>query len=429
MAILGCIADDMTGATDLAGILSRGGLSTVQVNGVPDEEMARDEAVQQADALVVALKIRSVPAADACGQALASLDWLRGNGCSRFIYKYCSTFDSTPRGNIGPVTDALMDALGAAQTIFCPALPENGRTVYRGHLFVGDKLLSDTGMRHHPLNPMTDSNLLNVLGQQTRRPVGLIAEPVISSGPHAIRKRLEELREAGTPYAIADAISDRNLQDLVAGAAALPLITGGSGLALGLPGVLAAEGLASLRQDAAVAVPAGPSAVLSGSCSEATNRQVADMIADHESYQLDPAALLDGSGVDKAIDWACGNLGRKPVLLYATAAPDQVKAAQSRFGTEKVAEAIESAMGEIAKALVEAGLARLVVAGGETSGAVTTALGIRRLAIGREIAPGVPWTVGRPTFNSAGTGEIGIALKSGNFGGEQFFRDAFSILD
>ena len=429
--LLGCIADDFTGATDLANTLTRRGMPCVQYNGLPGP----GEPAEALPGAVVALKTRSIPAEEAVAQSLAALEWLRAKGCRKLFFKYCSTFDSTERGNIGPVAEALMDALGADITVACPAGPENGRTVYRGHLFVSDKLLSDTGMRHHPLTPMTDSNLVAVLGRQSRGSVGLVPYEAVEAGPEAIRGALEGLRAAGQRLAIVDALTEGHLAAIGAATEALPLITGGSGLALGLPAVFRAQGALSAEPEEAPAAPEGAAAVLSGSCSEATNRQVAAMRERGPSYRIDPAALAeDGNAVAAALDWARERLDGAPILLYATAPPERVAEVQAALGREKAGALVERAMGELARGLRQAGVRRLVVAGGETAGAVVGALGVRRLAIGPEIDPGVPWTFSRPAPNGEGSegaedqAPMALALKSGNFGGPDFFAKAFEVL-
>jgi 3-dehydrotetronate 4-kinase len=415
--LLGCIADDFTGATDLASMLVRQGMATVQLIGVPTDDVT----IGDAQAVVVALKSRTIPAAEAIEQSLAALAWLRAQGARQVLFKYCSTFDSTDRGNIGPVGEALLDALGADFTIACPALPENGRSLYMGHLFVGERLLSDTHMRHHPLTPMTDSNLVAVLGRQSRAPVGLVPYPVVDAGPEAVKARFAELRRAGVRQAIADAASERHLVDLGTAAADLPLITGGSGVAMGLPanfrraGLLAEPG----RADRLPAV-GGHGAVLAGSCSAATLEQIERFAATGPVLALDPLALLrDDAEIKRAIAWAQSRLGEAPLLISSSAPPERVARVQETAGRERVGAAIEAAMARIAVALVESGVRRLVVAGGETSGAVVAALGLRALRIGPPIDPGVPWTV------SLDEPHLALALKSGNFGAPDFFRKAF----
>ena len=415
--LLGCIADDFTGATDLASMLVRQGMATVQLIGVPATEIDTGDA----QAVVVALKSRTIPAAEAIEQSLAALAWLQAKGAGQILFKYCSTFDSTDRGNIGPVSEALLDALDADFTIACPALPENGRSIYMGHLFVGERLLSDTHMRHHPLTPMTDSNLVAVLGRQSRAPVGLVAYPVVDRGSDAIEARFAELRREGMRQAIADATSERHLIDLGAAAADLSLITGGSGIAMGLPanfrrvGLLAGPGQADRLPSVG-----GGGAVLAGSCSAATLEQIERFAASGPVLALDPLALVrDGAEVERAIAWTEKRLGEAPLLICSSAPPEEVARVQEAVGRERAGAAIEAAMARIALALVERGVRRLVVAGGETSGAVVAALGVRALRIGPPIDPGVPWTV------SLDAPHLALALKSGNFGAPDFFRKAF----
>jgi uncharacterized protein YgbK (DUF1537 family) len=414
--LLGCIADDFTGATDLAGTLAHAGLSAVQINGIPEADLT----IAPADAVVVALKSRTIPAADAVAQSLASLAWLRRRGAQRIYFKVCSTFDSTPAGNIGPVADALCEATGATLNIVTPAYPRNARTVYQGHLFVGEALLSDTGMRTHPLTPMTDSNLVRVLGSQTTQRVGLLQHAALARGSEAIERRLAALTAEGCRHVIADAIDDDELRLL--GAAMSPewLATGGAGLAAGMAAALR---VAPVAADAAVIDwPRGPGVILAGSCSTATLGQLAAVGDALPRRQLDPLALArDAGAVRAAVDWARQQLGDTPVLIYASAQPGQVAAAQAALGRERAAQVVEDALRTIATELAAAGARRFVVAGGETSGAVVEALGVRALAIGPEIAPGVPWT------RAADGKPYALALKSGNFGGPDFFTRAFEV--
>jgi uncharacterized protein YgbK (DUF1537 family) len=416
--VLGVIADDVTGATDIASMLTRCGMDVVQVLGLP---AAADEEVE-ADALVVALKTRTVPAAEAVRESLAAARWLLGRQARQLFFKYCSTFDSTDAGNIGPVAEALLDLAGDEITLACPAYPANGRTVYKGHLFVGDRLLSESGMRHHPLTPMTDPDLVRVLGRQCRRPqsVGLVPLEVVEAGADAIRARLASLRTRGIRLAVTDATADRHLEALGAAAEGLRLLTGGSGIAMGLPPLYRRAGLLPERSDVAPLPPArGPLAVLAGSCSEATRAQVAAMAACHPAIGLDPLALAEKrQTVADVVTAASAALASGPVLVHSTAPADRVAAAQARLGRERASALLEEAMGEIARGLVAAGVRRLVVAGGETSGRVAQALGVRRLRIGPEIAPGVPWTA------SLDPPHLRVAFKSGNFGGEDFFLTA-----
>lgn len=443
--LLGCIADDFTGATDLANMLVKSGMRTVQTIGVP----AAGAAVP-ADAIVVALKSRTIPAADAVAQSLAALDWLRAQGCRQFFFKYCSTFDSTDAGNIGPVADALLDALGGerAFTIACPAFPENGRTVYRGHLFVGDALLGESGMENHPLTPMKDANLVRVLQRQTPSKVGLIRHDAIALGTCAVRETIDTLRREGVRIAIADALTDRDLYVLGEACADLPLITGGSGVALGLPSNFRLGGLLPERGDAA-ALPAigGASAVLAGSASKATHAQVAAWRAERPALHIDPFAAARGEPVvDQALAFARAHLPQ-PVLIYASAAPDEVKQVQQALGIEAAGHLVEATLAAIARGLREMGVRKFVVAGGETSGAVVQALGVKALRIGAQIDPGVPATAtteGSPCGTTEGSPcgategsprgtpdaqPLGLALKSGNFGSVDFFEKALRALE
>ncbi len=426
--ILGVIADDFTGATDVAGMLVRAGMRTVQVIGVPD---ASQGPLPEADAVVVALKSRTCPVDDAVAQSLAALRALQAAGARQIYFKYCSTFDSTPQGNIGPVADALMQALGAGMAIACPAFPENGRTVFRGHLFVGDVLLSDSGMRDHPLTPMTDANLVRVLQPQTRQKVGLVAQPVVARGADAVRERLAALQAEGCGLAVADAVSNDDLLVLGEACADHPLVTAGSGVALGLPPAYARRGW--LTPDAGAATLSqvdGPAAIVSGSCSQATQGQVARwQAAGRTAIQLDPLALARGEVTAEAIArQACEALARGPVLVYATAAPETVKQVQQALGVARAGELVEHALADVATALVRAGVRRLVAAGGETSGAVTQALGLAQLRIGPAICPGVPWTEGRWAPQAGKAGEpLWLALKSGNFGGPDFFEESLRL--
>ncbi len=416
--LLGCIADDFTGATDLANSLVKEGMRTVVMLGVP-----RVEAIEGVDAVVIALKSRSNPAAEAIAQSLEALHWLRRAGVGQVYFKYCSTFDSTDRGNIGPVADALLEALGANFTVFCPAFPTAKRTIYEGYLFVGDELLSESGMRNHPLNPMTDPSLVRVLSRQTPHTVGLVPYTDVANGPAAVRERFERLAQQGTRYAILDAITDRHLFTLGEACADLQLVTGGSGLAMALPANFRRSGQLQPGQADALPQVRGAAAVLSGSCSVATQGQVKALRQAHPAFELDPVALAAGQDVAaQALEWAATRLGAKPVLIYSTADPAQVGAIQERLGRERASELLEGAMGRIAQGLVQRGVRRLVVAGGETSGAVMNALGVSGLRIGPEIDPGVPWTT------SMDEPPLALSLKSGNFGAPDFFTKALGML-
>jgi uncharacterized protein YgbK (DUF1537 family) len=425
--LLGCIADDFTGATDLANNLVRSGLRTVQTIGVPEDESAAIDA----DAIVVALKSRTIEPADAVAQSLAALRWLRAQGVQQVYFKYCSTFDSTPKGNIGPVTDALLDGLsdlpGSGFTIACPAFPETGRTIFKGHLFVGDELLSDSGMRNHPLTPMTDANLVRVLQAQTKHKVGLVAYDVVAQGPAAIRKRFAALQREGIGIAVVDAVSNDDLMHIGAALQGMPLVTAGSGVAIGLPQNWPIGRGAAGRADT-LPPASGLRAVVSGSCSLATNAQVLHFRrSGRPGFAVDPLALAAGDDVvGSALAWADQHLADGPVLVYATAEPTAVKNVQARLGVARAGEMVEQALSRIACGLVERGVRQLVVAGGETAGAVVRELGVRQMAIGPQIDPGVPWTAVQSPACAGQT--LHMALKSGNFGSTDFFTKAFDRL-
>ncbi|MDP3240132.1 MAG: four-carbon acid sugar kinase family protein [Reyranella sp.] len=418
MAILGVIADDFTGATDIAGMLVKGGMRTIQTIGVP----AKGTIPGDVDAVVVALKTRSIPAADAVAQSLAALKVLQDAGCVRFFFKYCSTFDSTDAGNIGPVGDALLDALKAKQAIYCPAFPVNGRTIFFGHLFVGDVLLSDSHMRHHPLTPMTDASLVRVLARQTPHKVGLVPLKQVQSGSAVLREALDRLAADGVRHVVVDAVADTDLGIIGEAIGDDTLVTGGSGVALGLPAAYRRRGLMAHRSGAdALPKTEGASAVLAGSCSAATLGQIKAFKGAH--LALDTDAICRGEDVaGKALAWAKDKLGKEPILLSASDTPEAEKALQAKYGIEKTSQAIEKTMAALARGLVEAGVGRLVVAGGETSGAVVGTLDVTALRIGPEIDPGVPWTA------SVGARPLLLALKSGNFGAPDFFTKAFDRL-
>jgi uncharacterized protein YgbK (DUF1537 family) len=401
-------------------MLVRGGMRTIQTIGVPDASTHID-----ADAVVVALKSRTIAAADAIEQSLAAYRWLREQGCTQFYFKYCSTFDSTAKGNIGPVADALLDVLGADFTIACPAFPETGRSIFRGYLFVGDGLLNESGMENHPLTPMTDANLVRVLQQQTPSKVGLLRYDTLAKGPQATREAIAALRTQGVRLAIADALSDADLYTLGEACADLPLLTGGSGLALGLPANFRrANLLADVQGADRLPAVEGLSVVLAGSASKATNAQVAAWRADRPSFRVDPLAVARGEAVvAQAVEFAQRHFGETPVLIYATTTPDEVKAVQRELGVEQAGHLVEQALASIARELHALGVRKFVVAGGETSGAVVQALNVRALRIGRQIDPGVPATL------TTGDVPLGLALKSGNFGATDFFAKALRHLD
>lgn len=418
--LLGVIADDFTGATDIAGLLARSGVRVSLRIGVPDTPPEGTSAFE-----VIALKSRTAPVQDAIDETRAALAWLRDAGAKRFFWKYCSTFDSTAEGNIGPVAEAVMDDLNADQTIYCPAFPENGRSIFMGNLFVGQQPLAESPMKDHPLTPMRDSNLMRLLTPQVKGKVGLIDRLTVAQGPHALQDTLAQHSNEGTAHIVVDAVAGSDLETIAAACRDMPLITGGSAVAMPLPALYLADGL--LSEDA----PKQPrhrilkaTIVLSGSCSAMTNAQVASYIATGApSYQLDPLTLAN-HGTQDVLDWlAKQDLSQAP-LIYATADPASVKAAQARIGVAEVGALIENTLADCATAARDAGARRIIVAGGETSGAVTKALGVAQLDIGTEIAPGVPWT-----YCISDGVQIALALKSGNFGREDFFTDAQAKLD
>ena len=440
---LGCIADDFTGASDLANNLVRAGMRVVQTIGVPTSPLNAD-----VDAVVVALKSRTTPPQEAIAQSLAALAWLQSQGAQQIYFKYCSTFDSTAQGNIGPVTDALMDALGTDFTIATPAFPDNKRTVFKGHLFAGDMLLNESGMQNHPLTPMTDANLVRVLQAQTRHTVGLVDYSVVARGAEAVGARIDELKAAGVGIAIVDAISNDDLMRLGPALKGMPLVTAGSGVAIGLPQNF---GIAPSEQSSVLPQASGLQAVVSGSCSLATNAQVLAFIsAGRPALAIDPLRVARGIDVAaEALAWAAPLLQGGPVLIYSTAESSAIKAVQRQLGVKEAGGLVERTLAAIAKGLVALGVRQLIVAGGETSGACVQALGINQMQIGPQIAPGVPWTYcepPRPTLRvlpaprggraslgaarrlAASSEGIHITLKSGNFGGTDFFLEAFKML-
>ena len=418
--LLGAIADDFTGATDLANTLVKEGMRVVQAIGVPDDDFD----VGGVDAVVIALKSRTNPADEAVEQSLAALNWLRARGMRQAFFKYCSTFDSTDEGNIGPVADALLEALDGEFAIACPAFPTNGRSIYKGHLFVGDLLLSESSMKDHPLTPMGDANLVRVMGSQTPHGVGLVPHEIVARGPGPTRAAFDALRAAGIRHGIVDAIDDTDLRVIGEAAADLALVTGGSRIALGLPDNFRRHGLLAAGTRPALPTARGRAAVLAGSCSVATRGQLAHVSGKWPMFAIDPMRLADGADVvGEAIGWALAQKADCPIVVYSSADPEVVGEAQAKLGREEAGALVESAMADVARGLAAEGVDRLVVAGGETSGAVVSALGVEALRIGPEIDPGVPWceaVQGQP---------LALALKSGNFGGEDFFETAFAMLD
>jgi 3-dehydrotetronate 4-kinase len=416
--LLGAVADDYTGASDLANTLSRNGLSTIQTIGVPGAGFEAGEA----EAIVVALKIRSIEAPRAVAAALAGYDWLASSGARHIVYKICSTFDSTDSGNIGPVSEAFRARANAGCIVVTPAFPETGRTVYLGNLFVGPVPLNESPLKDHPLNPMRDSNLVRVLERQSRAPVGLVALPTVAEGAAAIARQLLEFERQGRGSAIVDAVCERHLEAIGETAARSPVSVGASGLGLGLARALARG--RDAKPTEALEPVGGFAAILAGSCSRATLDQIAAAEGALPTLKLSPQRLIeDKSEAKRALAWAKDRLPAGPVLIASSDEPDDVAALQTRFGRETSGRAIEAALAEIAAGLVAFGVRRLVVAGGETSGAAVDRLGVNAFRLGPEIAAGVPLmrTIGRDG------GQMQMALKSGNFGGKDFFSRALAM--
>jgi uncharacterized protein YgbK (DUF1537 family) len=419
--LLGAIADDFTGASDLANTLAKEGMATTLFVGVPKDEASGTEA-GETEAGVVALKTRSIAPAEAVRQSLAALDWLRSQQAEQILFKYCSTFDSTPEGNIGPVAEALGKALDAGIAVVCPVFPATGRTLYQGHLFVGGRLLNESGMEKHPLTPMTDPDIRRWLRRQTKGEVALVPYAIVRQGPRAIASALTEAEESGNRLAVVDAVTDDDLRAIGAAIAGAKFVTGGSGIALGLPENFRRAG--KLGGTGAILTGIeGSGAVISGSCSRASQAQLVEHLLHHPGLAVAPEAVLGGDiTVAAARDFVLAHPDDAPIV-HSTAAPEAVAAAQQRFGREKVAAAIERFFGELSRELVAAGITRLAIGGGETSGAVVAALGLDRLAIGPEIDPGVPALAGTVAGKS-----IRIALKSGNFGAVDFYDKALRVM-
>ena len=417
--ILGCIADDFTGATDLAGLLARSGVSVSLRLGIP-ETPPSDTAPFE----VIALKCRTAPVDEAVAECRAALAWLRAAGAQRFFWKYCSTFDSTDKGNIGPVAEALMADLGTDQTIYCPAFPENGRSIFMGNLFVGQQPLAESPMKDHPLTPMRDSNLMRLLEPQVTRPVGLADRLTVAQGADALREKLDSLATDGVAHVVVDAVANDDLGIIAAACRDMTLLTGGSAVAMPLPdlyredGVLAADAPVPMRP-----LLADGAVILSGSCSAMTNEQVAAYSGKGPALRLDPLALAE-DGADAAVAWLAEQPAGSNPIVYATALPEDVRAAQEKLGVARAGEIVEEALAALARAAFDSGIRRFVVAGGETSGAVAQALGLSRLDIGAEIAPGVPWT-----YAQVDGEDVAITLKSGNFGDRNFFATALARLE
>ncbi len=411
--LLGCIADDFTGASDLANTLAKEGMRTTQYIDIPSADAECD-----CDAAIISLKSRSIDSADAVAQSLAALAWLQDKGATQFLFKYCSTFDSTAKGNIGPVAEALADELGTSAVVVCPAFPTTGRTIYQGHLFVFDKLLNESGLENHPLNPMTDADIRRWLSLQCQCKVGHVAQADVSAGPEAVAQALKKAAAHDEKLVVVDATADRDLRCIGEALADAELITGGSGIALGLPENFRRRGQLANQLSGFTPQP-GPAAILAGSCSATTRKQITHYqdgphiglnVIDIINNKITPDDILALLTTDTA------------PLIFSSADPDTVKQLQATHGAMQTAGAIEAFFGELAKALVSNGIKRLVVAGGETAGAVISALQLSAFHIGPEIDPGVP------ALSTVGADPIAVALKSGNFGGENFFSEAAAAL-
>ncbi|HTM78809.1 MAG TPA: 3-oxo-tetronate kinase [Devosia sp.] len=420
--LLAAIADDLTGATDLSLMLARNGMKTVQYIGVPPD----DADFGTAEAVVVALKSRTIAVAEAIAMTTASARVLLKAGAEQLVFKYCSTFDSTDEGNIGPVAEALLDLLGAPLAIACPAFPAAGRSIYQGHLFVGQMLLSDSPMKDHPLTPMRDANLVRVLQRQAKGKVGLIPWSVVSQGVDAVKAALAAAEQSGHRLMIADAVRDEDLRTLGAALSEARLITGGSGIGMGLPDNFRRQGrIGTTALPSRMQAPAGRAVILAGSCSTATRGQVETASkAGVPALRIVPLDVASGVQTAASIaNWVIEQPVGAPALVYSSDDPEAVKAVQTQLGRDRAGALVEHLLAEVAVLLRYAGFSRFVVAGGETSGAVVEALGARALQIGPEIAPGVPWT------RSIGAPDLALALKSGNFGAPDFFLTAWSMLD
>lgn len=416
--LLGCIADDFTGATDLAGLLARSGVKVSLRMGLPTEPPVDTAAFE-----VIALKCRTSPLDEALADVFAAYEWLKDAGAKRFFWKYCSTFDSTDKGNIGPVAETLMTKIGTKQTIYCPAFPENGRSIFMGNLFVGEQPIAESPMKDHPLTPIRDSNLMRLLQPQVSKPVGLANRLCVAKGPESLKQRLAELAHDGVAHVVVDAVANEDLFTISKACQDMPLMTGGSAIAMPLPQLYLEQGLLSADAEKTdIPTLADKAIILSGSCSAMTRAQVAAYSAQAPSYRLDPLELAR-SGPDAALEWLAQQDLAKAPLIYASADPKEVKAAQDALGVMKAGEIVEQALAALAIAARDHGAERFVVAGGETSGAVTQALGINKLDVSVEIAPGVPWS-----FCETAGKKVALTLKSGNFGAEGFFADALSRL-
>jgi len=423
--LIGVIADDFTGASDIAntlakGVAPEGGLRTAQYPGIPSNRAATD-----IDAGVICLKSRSAPVEEAVADSLKALAWLRDQGCRQIIFKYCSTFDSTNEGNIGPVASALASTLNVRNVVVCPAFPAAGRSVYQGHLFVHDRLLSESGMQDHPLTPMTDPDIRRVLAGQIKGTVGHLSYPVVAKGTSAIAAAIND-QNGAADFIVVDALMESDLLTIGAALADAPLVTGGSGIAMGLPRNFLASGLANRHEGKACAI-SGPGAILAGSCSGATLEQIEHHKRNHPAFPIEVEAVMSGRVTSATLAEFITTQRDSAPLVYSSGSPEAVRGLQEKFGRDAISDTLDTLFADTAQALLEAGYRRLVVAGGETSGAVSQALakslGQPEMMIGAEIDPGVPVLI------LGDTNTVALALKSGNFGSEDFFGKALRIME
>lgn len=419
--MLGVIADDFTGASDIASFLVENGVSTIQVNGVPKADFVVDN--KEYGAVVVSLKSRSIEPSLAITQSLEALKWLQNNGATQFYFKYCSTFDSTSKGNIGPVTDALLEALGEDFTVVTPALPINGRTIFNGYLFVGDLLLSESGMKNHPITPMKDANLVRLMDAQSQGKTTLVGYADVILGEENIRNCFTKAKQQGFRYVVVDAVENKNLDTLAKAVSDMKLVTGGSGLGAYMAKNIAANKMDNTKAKNIYIPNKDKTLILSGSCSVMTNKQVNSYKSIAPTFYLNIADLMANENyLDEVERWVEANLDKSyPPLVYATVNTEHLAKIQAEFGQEQASLKIEQAFSELAFRLVGKGVRNIITAGGETSSAVVQRLAITSFAIGKQIAAGVPWL---KVLDS----NLSLALKSGNFGGENFFAEAFEMM-
>ncbi|MEZ5924081.1 MAG: four-carbon acid sugar kinase family protein [Hyphomicrobiaceae bacterium] len=411
--LLGAIADDLTGGIELASMLVAQGVRTGFGIG-PAASLVED-----AEAQVIALKTRVIPADEAVTAVLGGAERLITRGARQVFFKYCATFDSTPAGNIGPCAEALIDRLDAHRALFCPALCETGRTVYQGHMFGGSTLLSDSPKRFDPLTPMTDSNLVRVLQAQSRQKVGLIDHSIVEAGPEAIRYRSEQLAAEGATLQIVDTLNENHLAAIADAAAGMPLLTGNSSVAAHLPACWRRSGDLQATAPIMLAGVDGPGAVIAGSVAEQTRQQLAVFGTHHPVLTLHLERAFAGDDlVGEAMTFARQCMRQCRDFAISTAVPQAaVDQLQTRFGRAETAAQAEFILSTLAHRFVhELGVRRIVVAGGETSGAVVAALGLTRLEVGPYLGLGMSRAITRTEPI------LGLSLKSGKLGSLDVFE-------